>query len=176
MELLDQVDKSASKYIHDLEFDEKFERIVYVFARLMNPDVISFIILLVYIMTSFNIEICLIILSHTVVSLIITLTMKKYLERPRPEINKSVNRLHNLRGAEKNFSMPSGDSFQAGNFCVIFSCYFNLNYFFFMVPLVMFARIYYFCHYIGDTIVGALLGILVSYTIYQTMTCYNFLN
>jgi membrane-associated phospholipid phosphatase len=36
-----------------------------------------------------------------------------------------------------------------------------------MVPFVALSRIYYQCHYIGDTIVGAFLGILYATLAYD---------
>jgi membrane-associated phospholipid phosphatase len=30
------------------------------------------------------------------------------------------------------------------------------------LPLIAFARVYYQCHWIGDTVIGALLGFLMS--------------
>ena len=52
------------------------------------------------------------------------------------------------RKKEKNFSMPSGDSMQAANFAIVALFYFNISFFGFLIlPFVMVARIFYFCHY-----------------------------
>ena len=62
--------------------------------------------------------------------------------------------------------MPSGDSLQAGLWSMILLLYFNFYYGMLFVPLVMFARCYYQCHYLSDTVIGALLGMKISYLIY----------
>ena len=94
-----------------------------------------------------------------IVVFILTGLLKYSFKRPRPEINKNVKRIYNIRKKENNFAMPSGDSMQAANFAVITLFYFNLSFCgFFLLPFVMFARIFYFCHYFFDTLIGALVG------------------
>ena len=156
-----------------MQFNDNIEKVIYLFARLMNPDVIFLILLLILLFTYFNINLCLIIILHIIICLSITLSMKRIIARPRPDTCEFVKRLYNLRGAEKNFSMPSGDSLQAANFAVIFYCYFGVKFFFYFIPLVMFARIFYFCHYVGDTIIGVLLGLLTSSLIYKGLIFIN---
>jgi len=84
----------------------------------------------------------------------------------RPNYSKKSKRIFDLRRHEKNCSMPSGDSFQAANFSIIIFFYFNSNIGFYILPFVMFARIYYYCHFLFDTIVGALLGLISSSFMY----------
>ena len=171
--VLDETDKALSRYIHFLELNKNHEKYVYIFARLMNPDVICCIVMMIYVFTYFNKRLSLIAVFHVVVCLIFTLALKKLFGRPRPETKKDVERLYNLRGAENNHSMPSGDSLQAANFSVIFHCYFGIKLFFLFIPFVMFARIYYFCHFIGDTIIGVLMGLMISSSLYKIISLVN---
>ena len=62
--------------------------------------------------------------------------------------------------------MPSGDSLQAANFAILLYGYFGTAIRFYFIPLVMFSRIFYFCHYILDTVAGCLCGISISYITY----------
>ncbi|CAG9326545.1 unnamed protein product [Blepharisma stoltei] len=95
-------------------------------------------------------------------TLILTLISKKVISRPRPEACSKRTEIlkYNLRGIEKNHSMPSGDSAQAA----LFWSFLHLNFefplwvCFIMTVSTMFSRIYYMCHFPSDTIIGAILG------------------
>ena len=159
---IDSFDKKISNYIHTLELNKVLENIIYIFARLFNPDImiIFYLSILFYQMViKKNYFYIIKPLIHLTVTLILTSILKYSFKRPRPEINSKVKRLDNLRKKEKNFSMPSGDSMQAANFAIVALFYFNISFFGFLIlPFVMFARIFYFCHYFFDTLVGALIG------------------
>ena len=45
---LDLFDKNISNHIHSLELNAKFEYIVYIFARLFNPDMMSIFYMFVF--------------------------------------------------------------------------------------------------------------------------------
>ena len=48
---------------------------------------------------------------------------------------------------------------------------------FFLVPFVMFARIFYFCHYVFDTVIGALMGFFISYILVFSLDfLFNYFN
>ena len=166
----DKFDKKLSSYIHEMEVNICLEIIIYIFARIFNSDfIISFYILLFLYQSIFNKDYFFVIkpLIHVFVIFVLTGILKYSLKRPRPEINENVKRKYNFRNKEKNFSMPSGDSMQAANFAIICLFYLFGNYIgligFIIIPFVMFARIFYFCHYLFDTIVGAMIGLSVSY-------------
>jgi membrane-associated phospholipid phosphatase len=166
---LDYYDKIYSDRIHCLELPPAYEKFVYLLARLFNPDFIISYLLLILIYKYFIFQDLFFVLkplTHTILCLIITLYLKKLIARQRPLHKINVKRLFDLRKNEKNCSMPSGDSLQCANFAMIILCYFNINLGLFLIPCVMFSRIFYFCHYILDTIVGALLGLFLSYNIY----------
>lgn len=165
IEYLDVHDKHYSDKIHTLEFKPQIELIIYYFARLFNPDFIFsyFIIILIQsiLMSGDYYFVCKPIM-HTVIALIITLGLKKLTNRQRPHHREHLKRIKNLRQHEKDCSMPSGDSLQAANFAMILFMYFNTYFGFLLIPCVMFSRIFYFCHYLSDTIVGSLLGLIIS--------------
>ena len=164
---IDSYDQILSRYIHELDLNNIFENIIYIFGRIFNSDMIIIFYLLLFLYQSFmNNDYYYIIkpFFHVFVVFILTGTLKYSIKRPRPEINKKVKRKYNLRKKETNFSMPSGDSIQAANFAIIALFYFKISYFgFFLLPFVMFSRIFYFCHYLFDTIIGAFIGLSVSF-------------
>lgn len=88
-------------------------------------------------------------------------TFKYTIRRPRPTIvPNSVRWGKNLRGSEDGtFSMPSGDSAAAADFCLFISTAFGLQSIWIIVPLVCCGRVFYFCHWFGDTFMGVLLGV-----------------
>jgi membrane-associated phospholipid phosphatase len=167
LKTLDKYDKSISKYVHHMELENVKEFIVYIFARMYNPDLIFIYFVSILLLTR-DFILIIKLLIHTSLSLIFTIVVKKLTTRPRP--NKAdKTRLFDLRQHEVNFSMPSGDSLQAANFAILLYGYFGTTIGFFIIPLVMFSRIFYFCHYILDTVVGSLCGISISYITYNIL-------
>eukprot|EP00347_Sterkiella_histriomuscorum_P015488 403356839 len=105
--------------------------------------------------------------------LFLTQTMKKAIRRERPA-RCTVQRNFNLRGMEKGtLAMPSGDSAQCTLWCVLMYLTYGGNDFFLMAcilpALVSFARIFYQCHYVGDVIMGCMVGLLMA-----VISFYNF--
>lgn len=98
----------------------------------------------------------------TMTTLLVSAFLKKLSNRARPKyVNQ--NRLCNLRGRENHSkSMPSGDTTQGALWCGCMAVFFEQEYVLLFLPLVAYARVYYQCHWIGDTIMGALLGITMS--------------
>lgn len=161
---IDGIDKFLSAGIQDLQLKRNMECLIYLFARLFNPDFIAsyFVVILSY--KSYNSEYFFVIkpVISTVICISVTLLLKKYIRRIRPERSKKSRRIIDLRRNQKGFSMPCEDSIQAGNFAAIMSVYFNSQIGFFVIPFVMLARVYFYCQYLSDTIVGALLGVFIS--------------
>ena len=165
---IDQYDKNLSNYIQTLEVNSIIEFIIYIFARLFNPDLMIsyFIILFFYHFYYYNNYTFIIKpLIHVLVTLIITLVTKNIFKRPRPNIKENVKRIFNCRNKETNYSMPSGDSMQSANFAILILFYLGNFSGFILIPFVMFARIFYFCHYIFDTVIGTLVGLCVSWVL-----------
>lgn len=161
---LDSFDKKFSKKIHDLTLPRNLEYFIYFFARMFNPDFITSYLIVILSYKYYTNEALFILrpLLSTLATLIFSLFLKKKIGRPRPIPSKISKRIVDLRQHEKNCSMPSGDSIQAGNWAVLIYLYLDFSFGFLFVPLVMFARIYYYCHYLFDTIVGAILGSFIS--------------
>jgi membrane-associated phospholipid phosphatase len=169
---LDNFDKEISLKIHNLELNKLLEIIVFIFARMFNPGFVIcyFLLILFQTYTTENHKLFILKpLTHTLLILITSNRLKKWLARPRPLKIEKIRRISDLRQHEKNCSMPSGDSIQAANFAIILYFYYNTTIGFFLIPGVMFARIFYFCHYVFDTIVGASLGIIISSLIYYLL-------
>lgn len=164
LEKLDKFDKEFSKKIHDCTLPKNVENIIYLFARMFNPDLITSYLVIIMSYKTFQNEPLFVLkpILSTIVTLLISLYLKKYIGRPRPEPSKISQRNYDLRKYEKNFSMPSGDSIQAGNWAIIIYFFTGYDFGFIIVPFVMFSRIYFYCHYLFDTIIGAVLGSLIS--------------
>ena len=175
---IDQYDKNLSNYIQTLEVNSIIEFIIYIFARLFNPDLmISYLIILfIYHLYYYNNYTFIIKpLIHVIVTLIITLLSKAIIKRPRPNEKENVKRIFNCRKKENNFSMPSGDSMQSANFAILTLFYLGNFFGFILIPFVMFARIFYFCHYIMDTVIGTLVGLTISWALVyplRLITCF----
>ena len=70
-----------------------------------------------------------------------------------------MTRWSDLRSKEiGTFSMPSGDSSAAAVFCFLIAHELGLKGIWLLMPLVMMGRVYYHCHWVGDTLVGLLVG------------------
>lgn len=165
MNIVSNIDKKFGKFSFYIDLT-KIEEVVFLFAFIFNPlPIISYLVLLY-----FTVEFLLFIkiLLTVIFGLSVTTILKRYFKRQRPDLLN--NRKYNFRSVEKNFSMPSGDSLQAGLWSMILLLYFNFYYGILFVPLVMFARCYYQCHYLSDTIIGALLGMKISYLVYYVST------
>lgn len=92
--------------------------------------------------------------------LVVTTPMKRVIarERPYPLAHRRVN----LRKLVGNFAMPSGDSAQAAGLATLVlmvDATHPLGWVLAgLVPVCMFARVYFGAHWIGDTLVGAVIG------------------
>lgn len=84
---------------------------------------------------------------------------KYAIKRERPKRHLETSRLNDLRGKENGtYAMPSGDSAAAAVFCYLVAYELGLPAVYILMPLVMLGRVYYQCHWIGDTIVGFFFG------------------
>ena len=87
--------------------------------------------------------------------------MKITIKRTRPPRNPKTIRLGNLRAAENGtYSMPSGDAAAAAVFCFLYAVFMHLPETYLILPMVCLGRVYYQCHWIGDTLVGSVIGTL----------------
>ena len=166
---LDLMDKSLSTPIYKLETNCLIEFLIYSFARLFNPDFMAcyFILMFAYHAIVYkNYFFIIKPLTHVLVILIVTLVTKHIIGRPRPQIMEGVKRRFNCRSKETNCSMPSGDSMQCASFAIVWIFYFNHFYGLLLIPFVMFSRVFYFCHYLMDTVVGTIMGLLVAVAMY----------
>ena len=75
-----------------------------------------------------------------------------------------------MRIREKGMSMPSGDSaacaFETLQWLMYFDSYMAILV---VLPLTMCGRVYVYCHWFGDTIVGAIIGTLFSLMFLKNM-------
>ena len=158
-EALLSYDIKFSSYAHHQDFGF-LNHIIFIFAiTFNNPITLTIPSYYIYYASSLNTKILLTYLIMTGITLIITLTMKKKMGRSRPIFPDLIfKKSRRLRKKESNNSMPSGDSTQAALFAIF--CYFYLDnpYWLFIVPIVMYGRVHFCCHYFADTVVGAIIG------------------
>lgn len=164
LKYLDNLDKRISKPLHTFSPSFRFECIFYCFARLFNIDtvIIYLVIELIYSFSKYkNGYISLVPISHVICGALFTLISKNMIKRPRPIL--VTKRYFNLK--EKSYSMPSGDSLQAGIFATMIILYSNNNFRYFsifLIPAAMLGRIFYNLHYWFDCLIGATMGITIS--------------
>ena len=100
---------------------------------------------------------------------LITVPLKMCFRRERPTRVKSVYRYCNMRDRERGSrSMPSGDANAAAFLTAMYGwLYGNPVPAIICIPMVSLGRVYVHCHWIGDTIIGSFLGLLISYYCYS---------
>lgn len=159
------LDEKFGKFAYNINL-KPIEEIIYLFAYAFNPiPIVTYCVILLNLYPSILVSK---IIITTVSGVLLTLFLKKATFRIRPK--DLLNRKYNFRVHEKNYSMPSGDSFQSSLWATVFSIYLNNNFGFIFVPFVMFARCYYHCHFLSDTIVGAALGYIHAKFIYLILS------
>lgn len=167
IKIVDSKDKSISLILQTYIANKYIEYILYIFSRLYNPDTITIYLVCMLLFSIYKKNYYFIFkpISFVAFGIIITVILKKFVGRPRPNLN--TKRLFKVREKENNASMPSGDSLQAGIFAMILFYYYNFNFGFFLIPGVMTSRVYFYCHYWMDTIIGAFLGIFSGIFMYS---------
>lgn len=158
LDYIDNYDKLLTNKLTSLNLS-LIEPIIYMFAFIFNPlPIVSYLVIILYskgIFTFFKF------LLPVLAGLKFVLLTKKIIGRPRP-VDK-FDRKYNFRSVESNCSMPSGDSFQAGLWAALLLINFGDNRLIYAVPFVMFGRIYYYCHFLSDTIVGSVIGYFFAF-------------
>ena len=82
-----------------------------------------------------------------------------FINAPKDSHPRLVSMAHREIG---NPAMPSADSTWGAIWCTLNVLIYGSNLSIFVLPMVMLGRVYFRCHWIGDTIVGALIGILAA--------------
>ena len=119
--------------------------------------------------TAFRFKVALVMNLHMLLGtaifvLLVILPIKYVSKRNRPQRLPAVKRYMNMRSRERNQpSFPSGDSFIAAYFFGIYFYVFAFPYFqYILLPIVCLGRVWMFCHWIGDTIVGSIMGLFMT--------------
>ena len=79
--------------------------------------------------------------------------------RDRPKLRENVLKYQHFRKKEKNFSIPSGDTIQAALFSYFLYYVYGVNWVIaaMITVLVAISRVYFMCHWIGDTIFAVII-------------------
>lgn len=71
---------------------------------------------------------------------------------------------------KSEYSFPSGDTAQAGNFALFLFFFFSARWALCTIlPGVAFARVFYVCHWWEDTLMGLVLGFLVQICLFMVV-------
>ena len=117
-------------------------------------------------------------------NLLMTLVTKKMIRKNRPEIETlpvTPKTVFFRKKQTYNGSMPSGDTIQAWTLGLFALMYLPSWKFWLVSPVMImtpFSRVYLYCHFISDTIVGAVfasIGVVCSYFILKIPFIENFL-
>jgi membrane-associated phospholipid phosphatase len=107
-----------------------------------------------------------------VAALMLSTYLKRRIKRQRPKMRDDMMlKPMIIRKRENNHSMPSGDSIQAGVFLYAYLHRFDeaidnhLSRFIVCLLMinVLLGRVYFCCHYFSDTVVGFIIGVIVSF-------------
>ena len=183
---LDKLDKTVSSYIHNLYLPKFIQFYISIWAQIFNKEgpmflnyaIATFLPLFqaekdrepyYFLYHWFQY------FAQGMTVFIAVVMTKKYFRRNRPVVTQTMpKRYYNLRGKEIDCSWPSGDTAQ----CAIFVMFLWQNFndlvlrvpggwgwtlLFLTVIHVAFGRIFFHCHYIGDTIGGFLFGWCVAH-------------
>ena len=164
--LIQTTDLQLSAAVHSSPALGPCEYLVYVFSSVFNPSILPFTWAATFLLLPFSISALWTEIIHILLVLLLTTALKRLLARPRPVYNslRGSTLIYNFRGRETNYSMPSGDSAQAALYWTFLVLHANCP-----LPIAgictfatMFARVFYMCHFWGDTVVGAALGVTVA--------------
>lgn len=153
------LDRLASRPIHDLSLGP-LDYLLVVPGMAFGSFVMPLTLALIGITLGWNVALLGAAASLTTVA--ITDPMKHWFSRERPQPPQAARRVR-IRGLVKTPSFPSGDSAQAAVIALLLwsACGvedWRRHLWFALVPLCMFARVYFGAHWIGDTIAGAAIG------------------
>lgn len=165
LQRIDKLDKNISAFIHGLDYGF-FNYLILVFACTFNtPFVIVIPSAYIYWRAAYRTREILHYIILQLIGVAITLALKRFFGRPRPILDAIIGskKTRALRKRESNHSMPSGDSMQVALFAAF--CYLNFNeaFWFWIIPVVMYGRVHFMCHYLADTVVGASVGLIVAF-------------
>jgi len=92
----------------------------------------------------------------------VTQFSKKYTQRLRPDPIYIQKKLFDFRTKLTNYSFPSGDTAQAAAYGSSLYLLTNKHMYLILIPLCAWSRIYFGCHFVGDCVIGAIIGVLVT--------------
>jgi len=168
--LVEEKDILYSSHLHKWSLSY-LDYLLVIPGLLCSSHCVPGLIVLIYLMAGVPLG-----LFTTIASLLtvaVTETIKKSTQRERPEHEIVRHRLLNLRSLLTNYSFPSGDSAQSAalsislyNYCRSVGLDSIAVYWLLLIPIVMFARVYFGCHWIGDVFMGAAFGAAITITLW----------
>lgn len=156
---IDELDRSVSSIIHKWSWGY-FDILVFLPATAFGVMGIPFLVIWWY--WQYNSPILFI---AVIVVVAINESLKHFIHRERPLPEDLGEKWPNLRKIHNNPAMPSGDTAQAAVAAVTLVCHGFSFWFLLAIPVGAFGRIYYGSHWIGDCIVGALIGSILAITV-----------
>ena len=176
MELIRTVrtqDHIWSKRIFNQDFGKTRNYFFYFFSTIFMEETAALIVVLTYFFLGRSLQNFIVYLITFVANIIMTVVTKKLFARPRPtnrDFPQKSSKSLFFRNKQSNHSLPSGDTIQAVNLAWFIYFYGDTQLatliFLPTCLLVAYSRVYLCCHFISDTVIGGIIAILTSNTIF----------
>ena len=170
---ISSIDHYCSSKIHHLSCgstDYLFVFGAFVFGSQFMPITLLLSIFFVGIAGFLYLSLC------CLVTVIITTFAKAFFGRHRPDCDMLADRRVDFRSRLTNYSFPSGDTAQSAVFAVSLFYLTNSAWYLLLIPNSAWSRIYFGCHWIGDCVIGALVGGIVPIVIWEWIGESGFMN
>jgi membrane-associated phospholipid phosphatase len=174
---IDQLDKDLSTLVHNSYHSRFFDVFMLIFGSIYDPAIVPFTFIFVTILAEISappnpnrlLIPALYGLSFAPMFALSTI-LKRGFKRVRPWPSETGKKSKWLRTKQKNYSMPSGDSLQGWHLTTFCILHFHAWW---MIPvgvLISYSRVHFVCHWIGDVIIGAIIGSLGCLIIQTILT------
>jgi hypothetical protein len=163
LHFLEEADQTVSTPVHSLPSPLLLEAVVLVPALLFSAYAVPVLLALAF--AFLPPPFALLCGGGCILTLGLTTFLKRYFRRIRPGLHAAAHRRFNIRSWEKASAMPSGDSAQAALWCTLAAWRFDEPRILLLIPCTQFGRVFFACHWWGDTFVGAALGYAMAHVV-----------
>jgi len=160
-------DKQWSQRLWAKDFGKPINYFIYFLSCIFMEETAVVMIFLSFFIFGRSLQLFIVYLITFVACIVVTLGVKKLTRRARPtpkDFPKTTKSMF-FRNKQSNNSMPSGDTLQAANLAWFIYLFVGTpwQYIFILIAvMVAYSRVYLCCHFISDTLVGAILAITTT--------------
>ena len=165
---LDQIDKKISGKFYRLQFGV-IDKVLYILAILFKNRNFSIIPKIwVYFRNQNELQSFLIFIICQLLFTILSILARKLISRERSSLFKDQIRNKKKRLQETDrYLMPAEDIVQASFFALYLYLNYNEIYWFALVIVIIFSKLYFVSNYIGDNIFSVIFAFLLYYIVYD---------